>query len=93
MKQYPARNIRQKFKDLMSLLAEIRLKLKEGMHKTPISVRVFDIVIVPMCVTEAIEPLGSLTWVDTMAVMVVNIDEQLSMWPVAPVSLIQGWFF
>jgi hypothetical protein len=57
MKQYPTRNIRQKFKDLISLLVEIRLELKEGTHKTPVSVRVYDIVIVPMCVIEAIEPL------------------------------------
>jgi hypothetical protein len=45
----------------MSLLAEIRLKVKEGTHKTPVKVRVYDIVTVPMCVTEAIEALGSLT--------------------------------
>ena len=45
----------------MSLLVEIRLKVKEGTHKTLVKIRVSDIVTIPMCVTEAIEPLGSLT--------------------------------
>jgi hypothetical protein len=49
--------MRQQFKDLMSLVAEIRLKAKEGTHKTLVKVRVSKIVIVPMCVTLAIEPL------------------------------------
>jgi hypothetical protein len=71
--------MRQQFKDLMSLVAEIKLKVKEGTHKTPVKVRVSEIVIVPMCVTLAIEPFGSLTWVETTAVMVVNIEEQLIM--------------
>ena len=63
----------------MRLVAKIRLKVKEGTHKTPVKVRVFEIVVVPMCVTLAIEPFGSLTWVDTIVVMVVNIEEQLIM--------------
>jgi hypothetical protein len=41
-------------------VAEIRLKVKEGTHKTPVKVRVFAIVTVPMCVTLAIEPFGGL---------------------------------
>jgi hypothetical protein len=45
----------------MSLLAEIRLKVREGTHKTPVNVRVFEIVIVSMCVTDAIKLLGRLT--------------------------------
>jgi hypothetical protein len=48
----------------MNLVAEIRLKVKEGTHKTSVKVRVSEIVTVPMCVTLAIEPFGSLTWVD-----------------------------
>ena len=56
IKQYPARNMRQQFKDLMSLVAEIKMKVKEGTHKTPVKVRVLEIVTVPMCVTFAIEP-------------------------------------
>jgi hypothetical protein len=71
--------MRQQFKDLMSLVAEIKLKVKEGTHKTPVKVRVSEIVTVPMCVTLAIEPFGSLTWVETTEVMVVNIEEQLIM--------------
>ena len=61
----------------MSLVAEIRLKVKEGTHKTPIKVRVSEIEAVPMCVTLAIKPFGSLTWVDTIPLLVVNIKEQL----------------
>ena len=53
--------------------------MKEGTHKTLVEVRVSKIVTVRMCVTLAIEPFGSLTWVDTIAVMVVNIEEQLIM--------------
>lgn len=53
--------MRQQFNFLMSLLAEIRLKVNEGTHKTLVNVRVYEIVIVPMCVTEAIEPLGNFT--------------------------------
>ena len=79
IKQYPTRNIRQQFKDLMSLVVEIRLKMKEGTHKTSIKVRVFEIVIVLMCVTLAIEQFGSLTWVDTITIMVISIEEQLIM--------------
>jgi hypothetical protein len=63
----------------MSLVAEIRLKVKEGTHKTPIKLRVSEIVTVPICVTLAIEPFGSLTWVETTTIMVVNIEEQLIM--------------
>jgi hypothetical protein len=43
----------------MSLLAEIKLKLKEGTHKTSVSIRLSEILTVPMCVTVAIAPLGS----------------------------------
>ena len=53
--------MRQQFKDLMSLVAKIRLKKKEGIHKTLVKVRVSEIVTVPMCVTLAIKPFGSLT--------------------------------
>jgi hypothetical protein len=63
----------------MSLVAEIRLKVKEGTHKTSIKLRVSEIVTVPICVTLAIEPFGSLTWVETTTIMVVNIEEQLIM--------------
>jgi hypothetical protein len=57
--------MRQHFKDLMSLVAEIRLKVKEGTHKTLGKVRVYEIVTIPVFVTLVIEPFGSLTWVET----------------------------
>jgi hypothetical protein len=43
----------------MSLLAKIKLKLKEGTHKTLVSIKLFEILTVPMCVIVAITPLGS----------------------------------
>ena len=75
------------------MLAEIRLKLKEGTHKTSVNVRLSESLMVPMCVTDALAPLGKFTWVETMAVIVVKRDEQLIMWSVALVSKIQGLFF
>ena len=69
------------------------MKLKEGTYKTPINVRLSESLTVPMCVTDALAPLGKFTWVETMAVIVVKRDEQLIMWSVAPVSKIQVLFF
>jgi hypothetical protein len=53
--------MRQQLRCLMSLLGEIKLKLKEGTHRTPFSVRLSKILTLPMCVTEAIAPFSSLT--------------------------------
>jgi hypothetical protein len=61
----------------MILLAEIRLKEKEGTQRTSVSVRLSDITTVPMCVIGTTEPLGNLTKVDTTAVIFVKRDGQL----------------
>jgi hypothetical protein len=42
----------------MSLLTEIKLKLKDGTHNTTINVRLSESVTVLMCVTYAIKPCG-----------------------------------
>ena len=57
----------------------MRLKVKEGTHNTPVNVRFSESVIVPMRVTEAIEPLGNFTCDETVAVMNVKRDMQLIM--------------
>ena len=61
MKQYCERKIQQQEGCWVSLLIEIRLKEKVGMQSTFSRVKVGDSCIVPMCVTLAISPLGSLT--------------------------------
>jgi hypothetical protein len=53
--------MRQQCRFLRSLLAEIRLKLKEGTHKTSVNVRLSESLMVPMCVTDALAPLGKFT--------------------------------
>jgi hypothetical protein len=71
--------MRQHFRFLMSLLAEIRLKVKDGTHKTSVNVRSSESLTVPMCITDAIDPLGSFTCMETIAVIEVKRDEQLIM--------------
>ena len=53
----------QHLRILISLQVEIGLKEKEGTHKTSVNVRFSKRVTVPMCVTNAIESLGNLTYV------------------------------
>jgi phosphoribosyl-dephospho-CoA transferase len=68
--------MRQQLSCLMSFVAEIRLNAKEGTHKTFVRMRCSEIITVPMCVIETKSPLGSLTDVDKMAVIVVNKETQ-----------------
>jgi hypothetical protein len=89
MKQNPARKMRQAFKNLMILLAEMRLNEK-GTQRTSVNIRLSEMNTVPMCVTGTTDPFGNLTKEDTTAVIVVNNEGQLIMWSVAPVSIIQG---
>ena len=67
--------MRQHLRFLISLLAEMRLKVKEGTHNTPLNVRFSKSVTIPMCVTIAIEPLGNFTCDEATAVMEVKMDE------------------
>ena len=64
--------MRQHFIVLLSLLVEMRLKVKEGTHKILVNVRFSEILIVPMCATAAMEPLGKLTKVETIVVIEVK---------------------
>jgi hypothetical protein len=86
MKQLPAKKIKQALRNLMSLLVEIRLKVNDGTHSTSVNVRFSKIKIVPMCVTRTTEPLGSLTKLETTAVMVVNNEGQLIILPLCQLS-------
>jgi hypothetical protein len=77
MKQKPARKIKQALRNLMILLAEIRLKVNDETHSTSVNVRFYEIKIVSMCITGTTELLGSLTKLETTAVIVVINEGQL----------------
>jgi len=76
--------------DLISLLAKIRLKVKEGTQRTSVKIKESENLTVPICVTKANWPLGNLTYEDTTAVIVVKWWVELTIWSVALVSMIQG---
>jgi len=76
MKQKSARKVRQQEKNFVSLLAEIRLKEKEGTHKTSVRIKEEDILTVPICVTETSCPFGSLTNLEMVAVIVVKKERE-----------------
>jgi hypothetical protein len=71
--------MRQHLRFLISLLVEIKLKVKDRTHKTSVNVRSSESLTVPMCMIEAIDPLGNFTWVETIVVIEVNRDGQLIM--------------
>jgi len=73
------------------LLTDKRLKEKEGTHKTLVSVRCAEIWTVPMWVTRANWPFGSLTLVERVVVIEVNNEMELIIWSMAPVSIIHVW--
>lgn len=58
--------------DLISFLAEIRLKEKEGTQMTSVKINESENLTVPIWVTKANWPLGNLTCEETTAVIVVN---------------------
>jgi len=61
--------------------------VKDGIHRTLLRVREENKTMVPMCVTEAVSPLGSSTMVLAIAVMEDNKLTEHTMWSVAPVSM------
>lgn len=81
----------------MSLLTEMRLNEKDETQRTSWTrIKSFEIQIVPMCVTNANCPFGSLTWLDVAADMVVKYETYiLTIWSVVTVSMIQesSWWF
>jgi hypothetical protein len=72
IKQKSARNMRQQEENFVCLLADIRLKEKAGTHRTLVRIKEAEILTVPMCVTETNCPLGSLTNLEMIDVMVVK---------------------
>jgi hypothetical protein len=85
-----AKKIRQQQRDLVSLLAESRLKENDGLHNTSVRIKSLEIWTVPIWVTAANCPLGNLTWVDTTIVIVVRKEIEPTIWSVALVSMIHG---
>jgi hypothetical protein len=75
---------------LIRLLAEIRLKVKEGTHMTSVKIKESEIFTVSICVTKAIWPLDNFTCEETTEVIVVKYLIELTIWSVTPVSMIQG---
>ena len=61
MKKESEENVMEQFVACVSLLAEMRFKLKEGIHKTFFRVIDGDKLTVPMCEIGTKFPFGSLT--------------------------------
>ena len=89
MKQKVDKSTRQIGWNLVKELTKKRLKVKEGTHRTLWRVRKDDKITIPMCVTEAISPLGSWTIDWVIAVIVVKSWTEHTIWSVAPVSITQ----
>ena len=70
------------------MLAESRLKGKDGTHNTSVRIRCSEILTVPMWVTFANYLLGSLTCVDMVAMIVVYKDTKMIIWSVTPMPII-----
>ena len=90
MKHNVSKNIWQQDKVLVNLWTEIRLNEKEGMQRTLVKVKVDVIWIVPIWVTTAVWPFGSLTLRWETELTVVKRDTELTIWSIAPVSKIQS---
>ena len=74
---------------LVSLLAEIRLNEKEGTQRTFVRVKVAEILTMPICVTSSNDPLGNFTFLETIVVIDIKKVMKLTIWSVAPMSMIQ----
>ena len=62
-----------------------RLKVKEGTHKTLLRVKEDDKTKAPLCVTEAVSPLGNSTMV--LVIAIIEVLTEHIIWSVAPVSM------
>ena len=89
IKQKVDRKIRQQGWDLVMVLTKRRLKVKEGTHKTLWIVSEEERLTVPICVTEAVSPLGNSTIDWAIAVIEDKRFIEQTMWSVAPVSITQ----
>jgi hypothetical protein len=68
--------MKQQLKHLTNLLTEIKLKEKEGTHRTFVRVKVAEILTLPICVTSAELPFGNLTFLETIEVIVVRKETE-----------------
>jgi hypothetical protein len=76
MKQNSDKKMQQQLKNLTNLLTEMRLKEKEGTHKTLFKIKLAEILTVPMCVTTAELPFGNLTFLVTREVIDVRNETE-----------------
>ena len=90
MKQYCERKIQKQEGCWVSLLMEIKLKEKLGMQSTLSRTKVDDSCTIPICVTLAMSPLGSLTEICTTEVIEVKNAKEWIIWSMAPLSRIQS---
>jgi len=93
MKQNSDKKMQQQLKNLTNLLTEMRLKEKEGTHKTLVKIKLAEILTVPMCVTTAELPFGNLTFLVTREVIDVRNETEQTIWSVAPVSMTHGYLW
>lgn len=73
-----------------NLLANIRLKLKEGTHSTLLSIKLSFNLTTPTCETSTFSPLGNNTWDALYKVISVYKCHIWIIWCEAPMSTIQG---
>lgn len=73
-----------------SLLTDNKLNENDGTHNTLIKLKELEILTMPMCVTYALWPLRSVTKVELTTKNEVKEEIELTMWSIAPVSMIQG---
>ncbi len=81
--------MRQRKDEWSNLLIEIRLKWKEGTHKTFVKINEEENLTVPMFVTGTKSSFGNSTVAWMVDVMVVRHEREWTMWSIAPVSNIQ----
>lgn len=80
----------QQFKELVTLLTDMRFKRKEGTHKTLSKVMSELKGTVPVEVIGTVDPVGKLTMGIGQDFVLVKSVESEVMWSVAPLSKIQG---
>ncbi len=80
--------MRQQVEEWTNLLIEMRLKWKDGTHKTFVKMSEDDNLTVPMCVIGTRLPLGNSTVAWMTKVILIKQEREWTMWSIAPVSRI-----
>lgn len=90
MIQKVGKKVTEQLEEWVSLLAEIRLNLNEGIQNTFSNIKDGNKETVPIWETGARLPLGSLTDIEPWDKMDVREELELTMWLVALGSMIEG---